>query len=1290
MNKTFLKSLFVLTVITSTNFVSVFGQQADKIACAFFDDFETGELFGWETYPYAQDIAFDALYFTRDNPTYKGSRYALARPLRANDTNELEQGFTKQFNFWTTEETILRCAIYFQSDRNPETLEFSLGTFDGRRFFHTVTNPKANEWLELNIPVHSFQDKGKPLGAGENIQVVTIKGSYPVVSYLYTYTILMDDFRINGERHRRFVAMDPQSTDFDSFDLSILNKHFFAGDEISLNVAPEGNVSLREVRAKLTDGKGKIIKNNIRFTQSKGQWSSGNIHQVNAGDNRGQWKIELSGLTSEGKLLNGAFNFLVPVNRIDAHPRLFFSAEELKKRLENETSPVAKKILDNALKNKAFMKVDIDAVEENTDRTAENLVGRTYGKNPAGYNAIGAWTNPRYQLRDVIREGSFCYAFTGDIDAAHQAKKALLKFCSFSQWNNDWMLDRKFYTYYPVGYMLKSVAYGYDMLYGILTEEERKFVREAIMEKGLKLFYRDMVEMNRMPSQQTNHIAVIVAGYGLAATAIYGDDPGNPYLEPYISGIMAKAKAFLDHTYYADGSYAEPPGYMDMASSSVVEILAALERNFGVDYTTGTNVGAFYQYPLYATYDDGMIQVYGDEYRSYKGFTHLHSIWSVYRSGNPYLYNYLKPYWEKGAGGYMGYLWYRDDITPLSRNTLPKSRTFKAQGMVMRSAWDDRSTVITTHVGPNSNHYHYDQGSFQIMVNGEELFSDPGIGEAGYYGTDGFLSYDIQAIGHNVMLVDHDPESQNPAHYDNGVAALRDWPRMTQTFNSETVDCVQSDLISVYKGKLDVYNRTLLYNRGGTLFLFDRVKSKSPDGEVYDWLFHAPKNKDGVRSMNIVKNRLTVDRENARLTMDVLSPIENTSIRDRNDSKFPENFATFTSNENQRDICFFAAIVPEAKPETEDFYRRPETEKIESDRWIGAKVERTGGIDYAFFQKDENRTGASSLSGFTTDAPCFSASYDEDKQLKSIYLEGSLFTVNGFSLRSLWPLTCAVAFSPDGMTIETDSEKPADLTLTCRRKPTGITVNNQQIKAWKYDQNKQELTIKLQEGKLNISINTTGWQEEKRNMSINTTGWQEEIVDYEALSQWQLLGKGSVSPNMNVQTCLMESDDSQGVMLLSPTYYKGDVVVKYKALALTSASVFVTILSATDTDTQNLTVPEDYDGGMGLWMNAAANYFIAFKNAPHGATPFIVKNPGYRMSAKAAEQDKMLAGLYYDIEVGKEAGNLWLSIDGEKLLSWKDPSPIQGGHIAFRLRGTAGLKAAGLIKNLKIYSKEGI
>jgi len=192
-----------------------FCQELDKVQYTALDNFETGELFGWEAYPYAQDIAFDALYFARNNPTYKNSKYALARPLKANDTGEFEHGFTKQFNFWTTPETAIKCAIYFQSDRNPEVLEIALGTFEGELFTHIIENPQANQWLELNLSMENFQtDSEKPLSAGKHIQVVTVKGSYPVVSYLYTYTILMDDFTINGERQRRFMATQPTSTDF--------------------------------------------------------------------------------------------------------------------------------------------------------------------------------------------------------------------------------------------------------------------------------------------------------------------------------------------------------------------------------------------------------------------------------------------------------------------------------------------------------------------------------------------------------------------------------------------------------------------------------------------------------------------------------------------------------------------------------------------------------------------------------------------------------------------------------------------------------------------------------------------------------------------------------------------------------------------------------------------------------------------------------------------------------------------------------------------------------------------
>ncbi len=1080
--------LFVIAILFVTIQSDVFGQQLDKISYALHDDFETGELFGWEAYPYAQDIGFDALYFARNNPTYNGSRYALARPQEAHDTNELYHGFTKRLNFWTIPETVLQCAIYFQGDRNPESLEISLGTFDGRRFVHTISNPKANQWLELDIPIKDFHFNDSVLGAGEHIQVVTVKGSYSIVYYHYTYTILMDDFRINGERQRRFVSSAPTSIDFEPFDVSILNKHFVYGEDVGLNVVPEDNIPLREVKATLVDSEGTIVKKGIDLTLCGEQWVNNAIYRIQQKDSRGQWEIQLTGRTEQGKEVKWGFKFLVPGKEVNQYPRLFFSADELEDRLRKETSPTAERILGRALESIAFMDVDIDAIHEAEDRTAENLVGGPYAKlNTSGYNSFSAWIEPMRQLADVVREGSFRYAFTGDKAAAEQAKKALLKLCAFSKWNNHWMLERKFWTYWPIGYVLGPIGYGYDMLHDVLTDAERKLVRDAIMEKGLKLFYRDMVEMNRMPSNQSNHIAVIVAGYGIAAMAIYGEDDENPYLEPYMSGIITKAKTLIDLTYYKDGSYAEPTKYIDMASKSIVELLATYERNFGVDYTTTTNVQKYYHYPLYVTHDTGLIQTFGDDSKVYLGFdTHIHTQWMVHRMGDPFLYHYIKPLWEAGDGGYMGYLWYRDDIAPVSREILPTSRAFEAQGMVMRSGWDASSTVITTRVAPNSNHYHYDQGNFQVMANGEELFTDPGIGAGGYYGNPGFLSYNIQAIGHNVMLVDHDPESQAPAHYNNGIMALRDWPRNSHTFTSEIIDATESNLSSVYKGKLETYSRTFLYHKGGTLFLFDRVKSKSPQGEVYDWLFHAPMDEGYKRSIAVVGNRLTVDRPNARLTMDVIAPnvitgasagpvcpaIRAVSIRDRHDTLFPESFATFSSNEGQREISFFAAIIPEAKPDQGDFGKRPVTERIESEYWMGARVQRNGGVDYGFFPKYAGSpVGVSTISGFTVDARRFAASYDGDGRLAKAYFEGLRFSADGFILRSTSPLTCAIAIALSGdMVIEVDLDLPSELTATLGQKPSKVMVDGTGYKAWKYDKGKRELAVKLPAGRHHVTI----------------------------------------------------------------------------------------------------------------------------------------------------------------------------------------------------------------------------
>lgn len=1070
---------------------------ADRIAYKLFNDFETGELFGWEPYPYAEDIGSNRLFFSQKSPSYNNSHYALSTLVRANDAVELYHGFTRRLDLWTTSSTHIHVAVYFQSDRDPSELELSLGTFDGKRYMDTIRNPKANHWLELNIPRDSFRLNGHPLASDEHIQVVTLKASYPMVYWLNTYTMLMDDFLINGERDRHFVGKEIPTTDLNMFSTSIIDKHFFYGDTIDLSFTTEENIALSEVRGTLIDGKGVVIKDNILFRQKNNEWINKYIYKLKDGDAKGEWKIKLVGQTYRGTEVRDELKFLMPGNHVMGHPRLFFSDAELESHIKNEKSAIAKGILSHALENTDFMHINIDSVNEEKDNTAENLVGGPYGKYTDGFGAASAWLNPMQTLENIIQEGSFRYAFTKDTLVGEKAKKALLKLCSFSKWNNNWMLQRKFWTYYPVGYVLNHVAYGYDMLYNILTESERKLVRNAIMEKGIKLFYRDMVEMNRMPSNITNHIAVLVSGSLLAATAIYGDDPNFPYMEPYLSGIITKAKTFIDRTYYEDGSYVEPKsGYMNMATRSIVELLATLERNFGVDYSTTTNIQNFYKYPLQAIDSAATIQDFGDGNSSFKGFNEIHSEWFVHRTGNPYLYDYVKPYWEAGNGGYLGYLWYRDDIKPVSRETLPTSKIFSGQGYILRSGWKENATIISAKVGPHGNHAHFDQGSFQIMTNGEQLLTDAGIGAGGYYKNLEYLVYNVQAIAHNVMLVDHDPESQVPADFNNNISALRDWPRVKHSFTGEIADAVESDLACVYKNKLQSYSRLLLYTKTGPLFLFDRVKSKSPDGNSFSWIFHAPqksplnslpnytgwhdkgdagsntnktaKKRDDINesTFSFKGQRLMINRSNARLTLDVISPIiESSNIND----KPTESYITLNSKPNLKQANFLAVILPEAKPLSENYDPRPVTTKMEMPGWVGARVERKEAMDFGFFRITADK-GTDTVGDFVTDANQFTFSSIEKEQLRKAYFEGTHFYGKGISIKSNEPVACAISQTVSETIIEIQSQSSTQFFMSYSKLPSRVLLNGVLVSDWKYDLKAKRVTVQIPAGMNNVLI----------------------------------------------------------------------------------------------------------------------------------------------------------------------------------------------------------------------------
>jgi hypothetical protein len=184
-------------------------------------------------------------------------------------------------------------------------------------------------------------------------------------------------------------------------------------------------------------------------------------------------------------------------------------------------------------------------------------------------------------------------------------------------------------------------------------------------------------------------------------------------------------------------------------------------------------------------------------------------------------------------------------------------------------------------------------------------------------------------------------------------------------------------------------------------------------------------------------------------------------------------------------------------------------------------------------------------------------------------------------------------------------------------------------------------------------------------------------------SQWTFHGEGSRA-FQNRMFYMEESKGSQGVMVVSPKPYSGDVTVQYELMPMTAASVCVVILSATDSgEATTLTLPDGYDGSMGHWINNIDNYFFAFHNMAHDRSPFGIRFPS-KLSIGECEKNVMRNGEFSTIEVKKKKGALSLSINGKLMFEGTDPTPLGNGHIAFRLRGIPQHPASCLIRNLTI------
>jgi hypothetical protein len=526
----------------------------------------------------------------------------------------------------------------------------------------------------------------------------------------------------------------------------------------------------------------------------------------------------------------------------------------------------------------------------------------------------------------------------------------------------------------------------------------------------------------------------------LAALAFLGEEPDNPDLEPYLSGILAKYKAHIDAGYKPDGSYAEPEAYAGTDTEDLVKGLAALERNLGIDWTTTTPIKSAYLYQLYLSTTSGRgCPAFGDGGRDW-GFSlrNLH-LWLAHRTkDSSALERYL---WQTESGAFppdyklFDFLWFPEPaLQPKPLSEYPPSHWFRSKGnAVFRSGWDEDALIFALRLGPHSNHYHLDQGTFWLLYNGETLLSEAGY--TNYYRNLYYRQFYIQPVAHNTLLLNGYPESQRIADLDDEVKARNEFPRIVSCFTGSSVDAVEGELSCVYKDRLSKYNRSFVYlKNSGSIVLRDEIDAFAP--ERFSWVFHA-EGKDAFKSE---RSSVRVVRPKAELRMDILTP----ERPDRTVKPHPDRDASYImlSTPVAANKGKLLAVLTPSSSENREERDNWRTVRIDGEGWSGVEIRRRDGTDRVLFRTAVG-DGALAAGGWETDGDCAALTVSEDRSLERIWLRNAaVLKEAGSSSPTLFHSDSRLTFSADygasGSLFEVDTDKATAISLRVAAKPKAV------------------------------------------------------------------------------------------------------------------------------------------------------------------------------------------------------------------------------------------------------------
>jgi hypothetical protein len=417
------------------------------------------------------------------------------------------------------------------------------------------------------------------------------------------------------------------------------------------------------------------------------------------------------------------------------------------------------------------------------------------------------------------------YRLDGDSRFVERLWQEIQAAAQFPDWNPRHFLD--------TAEMAHAFAVAYDWLYDVWSAQQRRIIREAILQKGLEpglRSYRGEWNFGSWVKSAHNWNQVCNGGLTLGALAIA--EEAESVATEVVQGALRSLPIALA-SYAPDGAWVEGPAYWNYATAYTVAMLAGLQTALGTDFglssASGFDKAALF--PIYMTAPSGRAFNFADCGEAFlTRHSTPHFFWLARRFERPvYAWYGL----QGGRAVALHLLWGDTEVNSPEQERLPLCAHFRGVEVeAMRTSWSDPKAIyVGFKAGATSvPHGHLDVGSFVLEALGQRWAIDLGADDYNlpeYFGKRRWTYYRMRAEGHNTLVV-------NPSHEpDQTLGAMT---HITRFSGAGDNPFAIADLTSAYQPAAKRVGRGIRVFRDKTILVQDEIELHEP-GTLY-WFMH--------------------------------------------------------------------------------------------------------------------------------------------------------------------------------------------------------------------------------------------------------------------------------------------------------------------------------------------------------------------------------------------------------------------------------------------------------------------